>query len=81
MVLPDESASMPVRRLVDLAQAAEGLGCTTAWLPDHVLPPGEYGAVFGGVDEPLVTIGHLTAVTSRLRFGTSVLVLPLRDRS
>lgn len=79
VVLPDESPTMPVRTLVDLAQTAEGLGYTTAWLPDHVLPPGEYGATFGGVYEPLVTIGHLTAVTERLRFGTSVVVLPLRD--
>ncbi|MDR7385733.1 TIGR03619 family F420-dependent LLM class oxidoreductase [Promicromonospora iranensis] len=79
VVLPDESPTMPVRTLVDLARAAEDLGYTTAWLPDHVLPPGEYGATFGGVYEPLVTIGHLSAVTERLRFGTSVLVAPLRD--
>ncbi|MFD7308028.1 TIGR03619 family F420-dependent LLM class oxidoreductase [Promicromonospora sp. NPDC059942] len=79
VVLPDESPAMPARTLVDLAQRAEGLGYTTAWLPDHVLPPGPYGATFGGVYEPLVTIGHLTAVTERLRFGTSVLVVPLRD--
>lgn len=79
MVLPDESPAMPARTLVDLARTAEDLGYTTAWLPDHVLPPGQYGSTFGGVYEPLVTIGHLTAVTERLRFGTSVLVVPLRD--
>ncbi|GAB2619949.1 TIGR03619 family F420-dependent LLM class oxidoreductase [Pseudactinotalea suaedae] len=79
VVLPDESPSMPVTSLVELARAAEELGYTTAWLPDHVLPPGEFGATFGGVYEPLVTIGHLTAVTERLRFGTSVLVAPLRN--
>lgn len=79
VVLPDESPSMPVTLLVELARDAEELGFTTAWLPDHVLPPGEYGATFGGVYEPLVTIGHLAAVTERLRFGTSVLVAPLRN--
>ncbi|MEV5001693.1 TIGR03619 family F420-dependent LLM class oxidoreductase [Nocardioides sp. LML1-1-1.1] len=79
VVLPDESPSMPPSTLVDLAQAAEALGYTTAWLPDHVLPPGEYGPTFGGVYEPLVTIGHLSAVTERLRLGTSVLVAPLRN--
>lgn len=78
-MLPDESPSMPVDALVDLARAAEGLGYATAWLPDHVLPPGEYGATFGGVYEALVTIGHLAAVTERMRLGTSVLVAPLRD--
>lgn len=79
VVLPDESPSMDVRTLVELARAAEHLGFTTAWLPDHILPPGEYGATFGGVYEPLVTIAHLAAVTERIRFGTSVLVVPLRN--
>ncbi len=79
VVLPDESPSMPAHALVDVARAAEDLGYTTAWLPDHVLPPGEYGATFGGVYEPLVTIGYLAAFTERLRLGTSVLVAPLRD--
>ena len=79
VVLPDESTSMPARTLVDLARAAEELGFTTAWLPDHVLPPGEWGTTFGGVYEPLVTIAHLSAVTERLRLGTSVLIGPLRN--
>ena len=73
VILPDESPAMPARTLVDLARAAEHLGYTTAWLPEHVLPPAEYGPTFGGVYEPLVT------VTEKLRFGTSVLVAPLRN--
>lgn len=79
VVLPDESPSMEVRTLVELAQAAEDLGFGTAWLPDHILPPGEYGSAFGGVYEPLVTIAHLSALTRRIRFGTSVVVVPLRN--
>ncbi|WP_210418205.1 TIGR03619 family F420-dependent LLM class oxidoreductase [Ruania zhangjianzhongii] len=79
VILPDESPQMPARTLVDLARAAEQLGYATAWLPEHILPPAEYGPTFGGVYEPLVTIGHLSAVTEHLRFGTSVLVAPLRN--
>lgn len=79
VVLPDESAAMAPERLVELAIAAEELGYGTAWLPDHLLPPGEFGSTYGGVYEPLVTIGYLAARTSRIRFGTSVLVLPLRS--
>lgn len=79
IVLPDESPAMPIAALVDLAQQADDFGFRTAYLPDHVLPPGEYGPTFGGVYEPLITIGHLGAVTRRIRFGTSVLVLPLRN--
>lgn len=79
VVLPDESATMPPERLVELAVAAEELGYGTAWLPDHLLPPGEFGSTYGGVYEPLVTIGYLAARTTRIRFGTSVLVLPMRS--
>jgi alkanesulfonate monooxygenase SsuD/methylene tetrahydromethanopterin reductase-like flavin-dependent oxidoreductase (luciferase family) len=79
VVLPDESATMPPERLVELAIAAEELGYGTAWLPDHILPPGEFGSEYGGVYEPLVTIGYLAARTSRIRFGTSVMILPLRN--
>lgn len=79
MVLPDESATMSPERLVELAVAAEELGYGTAWLPDHLLPPGPFGSTYGGVYEPLVTIGYLAARTTRIRFGTSVLVLPLRS--
>ena len=79
VVLPDESPDMPAATLGVLARTAERLGYHTAWLPDHILPPEAYGPVFGGVYEPLVTIGFLAAVTERLRFGTSVLVAPLRN--
>jgi alkanesulfonate monooxygenase SsuD/methylene tetrahydromethanopterin reductase-like flavin-dependent oxidoreductase (luciferase family) len=79
VVLPDESATMPPERLTELAVAAEELGFGAAWLPDHLLPPGEFGPTYGGVYEPLVTIGYLAARTTRIRFGTSVLVLPMRS--
>ncbi|MBF6333118.1 TIGR03619 family F420-dependent LLM class oxidoreductase [Nocardia transvalensis] len=79
VVLPDESAAMPVSQLVELAQEAEALGFAGVWLPDHVLPPAEYGPVYGGVYEPLMTLAHVAAATSRVTLGTSVLILPLRE--
>ncbi|MEV6670228.1 TIGR03619 family F420-dependent LLM class oxidoreductase [Streptomyces sp. NPDC051162] len=79
VILPDESAAMPASRLVELAQEAETLGFAGVWLPDHVLPPAEYGPVYGGVYEPLTMLAHLAAVTTRVTLGTSVLVLPLRE--
>ncbi|MFE3459639.1 TIGR03619 family F420-dependent LLM class oxidoreductase [Nocardiopsis aegyptia] len=79
VVLPDESPHMPPEVLVDLGVRAEALGAGTVWLPDHLLPPEPYGRTFGGVYEPLVTLAHLSARTSRIRLGTSVLVVPMRD--
>ncbi|WP_113694167.1 TIGR03619 family F420-dependent LLM class oxidoreductase [Amycolatopsis albispora] len=79
VVLPNESPEMPADRPAQIAVAAEELGYHTAWLPDHVLPPEEYGSFYGGVYEPLITLSGIAARTSRIRLGTSVLVLPLRD--
>ncbi|HEY6740166.1 MAG TPA: LLM class flavin-dependent oxidoreductase, partial [Actinopolymorphaceae bacterium] len=79
VVLPDESAAMPAEQLVELGVTAERLGFRTAWLPDHLLPPGEYGTTYGGVYEPLVTLAYLAARTRTIRLGTSVLVLPMRN--
>lgn len=79
VVLPDESPDMPPKALVDLGTRAEDLGVDAVWLPDHLLPPAPYGPTFGGVYEPLVTLAHLAARTRRIRLGTSVLVVPMRD--
>lgn len=78
-VLPNESPTMPTTRLAELARQAEDLGHGTLWLPDHLLPPEPYGETYGGVYEPLITLAHLAAHTSRIRLGTSVLVTPLRE--
>ncbi|XVQ12619.1 TIGR03619 family F420-dependent LLM class oxidoreductase [Spirillospora sp. CA-255316] len=78
-VLPDESPGADPGRIVELAVLAEELGYGGVWLPDHLLPPERFGPVYGGVYEPLITLAHVAARTSRIRLGTSVLVLPLRD--
>ena len=79
LILPNESSTMDPDRIAALAVAAEEAGYGTAWLPDHLLPPQPYGSTYGGVYEPLVTIGYLAARTGRIRLGTSVLVLPMRN--
>lgn len=79
VVLPNETPGMDPGRPAELARHAEELGYETAWLPDHVLPPGPFGDVFGGVYEPLITLAHIAARTETIRLGTSVLILPLRE--
>ncbi|EOD65115.1 TIGR03619 family F420-dependent LLM class oxidoreductase [Amycolatopsis vancoresmycina] len=79
VVLPNEEPDLDPARPAELARLAEDLGYRAAWLPDHVLPPGPFGEVFGGVYEPLVTLAHIAARTSRIRLGTSVLIVPLRE--
>lgn len=82
VVLPDESEDVGPEQIATLAQRAEELGYDTVWLPDHLLPPDEYGpppAAYGGVYEPLVTLAYIAATTTRIRLGTSILLLALRN--
>jgi alkanesulfonate monooxygenase SsuD/methylene tetrahydromethanopterin reductase-like flavin-dependent oxidoreductase (luciferase family) len=71
----------------ELARVAEQAGFESLWIGEHVLVP------FGGVPEgdaanfrpdsrfvePWVTLSHLAAVTTTIRLGTCVAVLPLHQ--
>jgi probable F420-dependent oxidoreductase len=80
------------RHYPTLAAAAEELGFESVWIPDHlVFPepmPDSYLYSDDGkapisaataVYDPWVLLGAMSSVTTTIRFGTSVYVLPLRD--
>lgn len=67
------------------AEAADGSTLDTIWFNDHIgLPPtmavNEYGITseMGSIIDPLAFASFLAAVTTRIQFGTAVLVLPYR---
>ncbi|MCV7422126.1 TIGR03619 family F420-dependent LLM class oxidoreductase [Mycobacterium yunnanensis] len=74
----DESAVEP-SSIVAQARLAEDLGYAGVWVPDHLLPPGPYGDVYGGVYEALMLLSHVAAVTERVTLGTTVIIVPLRE--
>ena len=61
------------------ADVAERLGWSTVWTTDHVIVPhaneGEYGLIY----EALLTLAWVGARHPRLRLGTSVIVVPVRN--
>jgi probable F420-dependent oxidoreductase len=62
------------------AVRAERLGYESVWVSDHVVVPNANVANFGqAVFDPLVTLGVVAGATSRVRLGTTVLVLPYRN--
>lgn len=82
----------PIANYAPCARAAEAAGFEGIWLAEHLVTPTEYAKVYPyspsgdpgyGGETPLadvwVTIGHLAAVTSTLKLGTGVFVLPLRN--
>jgi probable F420-dependent oxidoreductase len=67
-----------VQALVDLAVRAEALGLDSVWVHDHVFNVGHVRERIGNRPyyEPLTLLSYVAARTSRVRLGTSVLVLP-----
>ena len=73
------TASSKFDRTKDLAVLAEKLGYDSIWVADHLLGDAKRtgGPRGSGIYEPLITLGALTSVTSKVKLGTAVL-LPLR---
>lgn len=75
--------------VVAVARAAEDLGYASLWTSDHVVLPTGMTSLFDPADdhydptgallESLVTLAFVAGRTSRIRLGTSVLVLPQRE--
>jgi probable F420-dependent oxidoreductase len=65
------------RSIAKFAQRAEALGYDSLWATDHLL----HDSLFYRVPwlEPLAALTYAAAVTERVRLGTSVLVMPVRQ--
>jgi len=77
---PDGHASWEVDAeladVVPLVEAADRLGYEYVTCSEHVVIPDDVAPVRGGrYWDPLATFGYLSAVTTRIRFATYVLVL------
>jgi probable F420-dependent oxidoreductase len=85
---------VPPSQLVAVAQAAEDLGFESLWSGEHLALPMEgywqgYPGAKGPEDvpfkpdsvflDPLVTLAHLAAVTTRVRLGVGIYMLALRN--
>jgi probable F420-dependent oxidoreductase len=91
-VFPNRGPMATPTNLGRVAEAAEALGYDTMWLSDHIVIPTEVKSFYpydpsGKMPfnpsepywEPLTVIGYVAGRTSRLRLGTSVLILPYRN--
>jgi probable F420-dependent oxidoreductase len=62
------------------AARAEQLGYDSVWVSDHVVVPHANVVNFGEtIFDPLVTLGVVAGATSRVRLGTTVLIVPYRN--
>lgn len=77
--LPHYGKAMEPQGMREFAQAAEALGFESLWVTDHLIVPKARDMLYKeSMLEPLSTLSYLAGVTSRIRIGTSVIVLPYR---
>lgn len=65
--------------IVEVAKRAEALNYKSVWVTDHILVPKNYSIPYGNIFETLTTLAYLSAKTERVKLGTSILVLPMRN--
>ncbi len=79
VILPNFSRPADPRTLAEIAQAADELGFDSVWTTDHLMVPRGMEEPYGHIYELLMTLAYLAPLTTRVRLGTSVLVLPPRN--
>lgn len=75
-----------------LAREAERAGCDSVWVPEHLIWPAQVSTPYPYSDDgrapvpevfpvydPWVLLAWVAAATERIRLGTSIYILPLRD--
>jgi probable F420-dependent oxidoreductase len=64
--------------LVRIATRAEELGYESLWVFQRLLHPaeGDWGPMYRAVQDPIVTLAHVAAVTERARLGIAVVNAP-----
>jgi len=64
--------------LVEIARRAESLGYDSLWTFQRLLHPaaGDWGPTYRAVQDPLISLAYVAAVTERARLGVAVLNAP-----
>lgn len=77
--LPNYGRASSPEAIREVARAAEDLGFDSIWTTDHVLVPEAHLEPYGRIFETWTTLAYVAALTQRIRLGTSILLLGLRN--
>ena len=78
--LPQYGREVSLDDLRAVASDAEGLGFDSVWVSDHVVTPEHLRKSIGPVFlDAFVVLSHVSALTERVRLGTTVMVTPYRN--
>jgi len=83
VTLPSFGQLASVDNIVSVATVAEDLGYSSVWAAERLLVPVPPNQSWSQRDptafEPLVSLSYVAALTKKIRLGTSVIILPVRN--
>jgi probable F420-dependent oxidoreductase len=79
LILPSYRAGASAEGLEAAAATAERLEWHSIWTTDHLLPGPDAVAEYGHLYEAVSVLAYLGGRTERVRLGTSVIVVPMRN--
>src|ERR1700731_688327 len=79
VALPNGHQGVTLGQLTRITEVAEELGFAGVWPLDHVLVGPDLKDRSPWVVEPMTLLGYLAARTQKIRLGTSIIVLGMRN--
>lgn len=79
IVLPNYGPHASVDGIMRVAEVAQELGFDSLWATEHLLVAEEYADPYGTVLEPLGLLSWLAGRLEHVKFGTSIVLLPLHN--
>lgn len=78
--IPHYGKPIDTAKILETARRAEALGFESIWVTDHILVPQTLDIIYrDNMLEPLALLNYLAALTTRVKIGTSVIILPYRN--
>jgi probable F420-dependent oxidoreductase len=77
--IPNFGEHLSVDAVRSVALAAEDFGYDSLWTTDHLVTPAGTYSPYLHIYESLAVLAYLAGVTSKVKVGSSIIVLPMRD--
>jgi probable F420-dependent oxidoreductase len=80
LCIPHYGKPLNIPTILDTVRQVEELGFDSVWVTDHLIVPQTLGIIYRDhMLEPLALLNYVAAITTRVKIGTSVVILPYRN--
>jgi probable F420-dependent oxidoreductase len=80
LCIPHYGKPIDIPKILATVRLAEELGFDSVWVTDHILVPQTLEIIYRDhMLDPLALLNYVAAITTRVKIGTSVIILPYRN--